>query len=106
MVLLPPSPWMADNVSLTQLKFGSYDAVAHFNIGKRSYILIYQRLGMIPGRYMTKQCSEINKKRLYFGTLKSNVEVCKRRKVISVHKKSAIDKSENIEGTLYEPGVF
>ena len=41
-------------VSLTQLRFGTYDAVAHFNIGMRSSIMIYGQLEMKPGRYMVK----------------------------------------------------
>ena len=47
-------------VSLTQLKFGTYDAVVNFNIGRKSSVLIYEKLGMIPGRYMTKGCQNLN----------------------------------------------
>ena len=40
-------------VSLIHLKFGSYDAVSHFNIGKKNSVLIFEKLNMIPGRYLT-----------------------------------------------------
>ena len=44
----------AKYVSLKQLQFGTYDAIAHFNIGRKNSSLILEKLGMIPGRYMTK----------------------------------------------------
>ena len=63
-------------VSLTSLKFGSYDAVAHFNIGKKSSILIFEKLGMVPGRYMVKNCNIINRKRLLQNTSQVNESGC------------------------------
>jgi hypothetical protein len=50
--------------SLTQLIFGAYAAVAYFNMGKISSIVIYERHS-----YTMKQCA-VNSKRLFFGTLK------------------------------------
>ena len=35
-------------VSFEQLKFGVYDSVANFNIGRKSSILTYEKLDMIP----------------------------------------------------------
>ena len=93
-------------VSLTTSKFGTYDAVAHFNIGKKSSILIFENLGMIPGRYMTKGCSTINRKRLYFANKKSDEVVRKRRMIIRAQKKSKMDSHEQTEGTVYGPGEF
>ena len=37
-------------VSLKQLEFGVYDAVANFNIGRKASVLIFEKLNMIPGR--------------------------------------------------------
>ena len=93
-------------VSLTNLRLGTYDAVAHFNMGKKSSILIYEKLSMVPGRYMTKHCSSINKKRLFNANYKGSNKVCKRRKVLRGQKKSTMDKQENLEGEIYAPGAF
>jgi len=93
-------------VSLTTSKFGTYDAVAHFNIGRKSSVLIFENLGMIPGRYMTKGCSTINRKRLYFTNKKSDEVVRKRRKIIRAQKKRKMDSQEQTEGTVYGPGEF
>ena len=45
--------------------FGVFDAVANFNIGRKASILIYEKLSMIPGSYMLKGCSTLNKKRIF-----------------------------------------
>ena len=55
------------NVALPSMKLGTYDAIAHFNIGKKSSCLIYEKLAIIPGRYTTKHCANLNRKRLYFA---------------------------------------
>ena len=57
------------DVALPSLKLGTYDAIAHFNIGKKSSCLIYEKLGMIPGHYTTKHCANINRKRLFFASI-------------------------------------
>ena len=93
-------------VSLTQLKFGSYDAVSHFNIGKKSSVHLFEKLNMIPGRYLTKQCANINRKRLFGSVYKASDDARKRRKILRGAKKSRMDKNEATEGTLYEPGGF
>ena len=93
-------------VSLTQLRFGSYDAVAHFNIGQKSSLLIYEKLKMIPGRYMTKQCSNINRKRLFHSNYKSSEKARKRRKILRGAVKSGMDINEQTEGNIYEAGGF
>ena len=64
------------------MRFGTFDAVAHFNIGRKSTILIYEKLGMIPGRYTSKQFQTFNQKRLYFGKYKSSDKERTRRKVL------------------------
>ena len=49
-------------VSLKQFEFGVYDDVANFNIGRKASILIFEKLGMIPGKYTLKGCFTLNKK--------------------------------------------
>ena len=44
-------------VSLQTFKFGVFDAVDHFNICAKAAVLVFEKLGMIPGRYMTKSCA-------------------------------------------------
>ena len=40
-------------VSRTQLEFAVNDAVTNFNIGRKSSVVIFENLRMIPGRYHT-----------------------------------------------------
>lgn len=93
-------------VSLTQLKFGSFDAVAHFNIGMKSSILVFEKLKMVPGRYMTKQCSNLNLRRLSRSLYKKSEPVRKRRKMLRGAVKSGMDINEHVEGKVYEAGGF
>ena len=67
----------ATYVSMKHLQLGTYDAVAHFNIGRKSSCLIYEKLGVIQGRYTTKQCQNLNRKRLYHAKYKSSECTCK-----------------------------
>jgi hypothetical protein len=93
-------------VSLTQFRFGVFDAVATFNIGRKASVLIFEKLSMIPGRYCTKGCANINRKRLFNSSYKNKESSKKRRKVIRGQSKSKSDKTEQKEGSLYEPGAF
>lgn len=85
------------NVSLIQLKFGSYNAVAHYNIDRKSSVLIYQRLGMIPGCYMTKQYDNKNKKELFSARHKPSKPARKRRNILRGWKKAGMDNTEDKE---------
>ena len=67
----------ASNMKLLQL--GTYDAIANFNIGRKSSCLVFEKLGMIPGRYTTKLCQILNKKRLYHSVCKSTEKAKKCR---------------------------
>ena len=44
---LPPK---SRYTSFKPLQFGVYDAVASFNIGRKASVLIFEELGMIPGK--------------------------------------------------------
>ena len=50
-------------VSLTQLELGVYDAVANFNIGKKAYVLIYEKMNLILGKFALQGCDKINHRR-------------------------------------------
>ena len=93
-------------VSFLQLQFGVYDAVANFNIGRKASVLIYEKLGLIPGYYTLKGCSTQNKKRLFHSGYKNKLLSKKRRKVIRGTTKRKEDVDVDNEGTLYEPGGF
>ena len=93
-------------VSLTQLQLGVYDAVANFNIGRKASVLIYEKLGMIPGTYTLKGCSNLNKKRLFNAKYKANEHNKKRRKKLRAKKMGKMDKDLETEGVLYEAGGF
>ena len=93
-------------VSLNQLRLGSYDAIAHFNIGKQSSIRIFKQLNMEPGRYMTKQCSSLNRKRLFRSSYGAKESVKKRRKIIRGLKKTGMDQTDEIEGEVYKAGEY
>ena len=47
-------------VLFTQFQIGVFDAIAHFNIGKKFLLLIYEKLGMKPGYFTTIGCSKLN----------------------------------------------
>ena len=61
---------------------------------------------MTTGRYMTKQCSEFNRKRLFRSVYKSSDRVRKRCKILRGAVKSGIDINEENEGKIYEAGGF
>ena len=88
-------------VSLTQLRYGTYDAVSNFNIGRKSSVLTYEKLHMIPGRYTTKGCKIRNNKRLFMAAYKNTETAKKRRKVIRGKSKTTLDLNIEKEGSLY-----
>ena len=46
------------------LEFGMYDAIAHFNMGSQTVILVYEALGIESGKYTREGCKFINAKRI------------------------------------------
>ena len=52
--------------SLVQLELGVYDAIANFNIGRKASVLIYEKLGVCPGKNMLCGSKRLNRKRLVF----------------------------------------
>lgn len=92
--------------SHTQLEFGVYDAIANFNIGHKSSVLVYEELGFCPGSYSLKGCHNQNKKRLYHSNYKSSTPVKKRRKILRARRKGREDKNSEQEGKVYGAGNF
>ena len=91
---------------MEQLQFGLYDAVANFNVGRKATVLIYEKLGIVPGRYLIDGCRNKNRKRLYHANYKHQEPMKKQRKVIRGAKKQKQDNNKFSEGKLYEAGGF
>ena len=91
-------------ISLAQLEFGVYDAVANFNIGRKASVLIYEQLDMIPGVSTLDGCNYLNSKRLSRSTYKNTDSNKLRRKILRGKKLQKADKDLEVEGELYIPG--
>ena len=93
-------------VGLDLLHFCVFDAVAHFNIGWKATVLIFEKLSVIPGRYCTKGFDSFSKKRLFNASYKSSEKAKKRKKILRGLSKSKGDKIGQKEGVVYEAGAF
>ncbi|MBX9702962.1 MAG: hypothetical protein K2X39_02290, partial [Silvanigrellaceae bacterium] len=93
-------------VSLTLLKFGVYDAVANFNIGMKSSILIYEKLNMVPGFYTIKGSNDINKTRIKWSIYKLKPDNKLHRQKLRAKKLKKSDKVSEKESKTYEAGGF
>ena len=92
--------------SLSRLKFGVYDAVGHFNMGMKSSVLIFEKLSMIPGNYMSKGCSRINEKRIRKCLYRNDKRNKLKRQSLRAKKHKTIDKTNETEPPMYVPGGF
>lgn len=88
-------------VSFAQLKFGVYDAVANFNIGKKASVLIIEKLNMVPGENMLKGCRTANKRRLFHSSYKSLETSKKRRKIIRGKKNLLMIITKKMRGLFW-----
>ena len=80
--------------SLTQLQFGAFDAVAHFNICRPASVLVLEKMNFRPGNYLLEGCRQINQKRLHLARNKNTERAKKCRQVIrGKKKKSRFDKT-------------
>ena len=68
-------------VSFTPLQFGVYDVVANFNIGRKASVLIFEKLGIIPGKYNLTGCQKLDQKRLSASSYKNLDSTKTRRKI-------------------------
>ena len=93
-------------VSLTHLQFGTFDAAAHFNIGRQASVLVLEKMNLRPAKYLLEGCRKINQKRLYLAIYKNTERAKKRRQVIRGKKKSRYDKFIEKEQNPYQAGAF
>ena len=84
----------------------SMDVVANFNISRKARLLIFEKLGMIPGKYTVTGCQKLNQKRLSTSTYKNLGSTKKHRKIRRGKAKGHVDKNEKKEGKSYEAGAF
>ena len=94
------------HVGLDILSVGVYDAVAHFNYGKKAAIDIIELLKIDPGVHMTNSCRTVNTRRKLSSIYRMSEKLKKRRKILRHSKKKTQDKNIDIEGPTYEPGGF
>ena len=88
------------------MHIAAYDAVAHFNIGNKATLLIFDGMQMNRGYYTTLGCQDDNNYRLKNASRKSGDRYRMRRKLLRGKKKSKGDKTSEIEGLLYGAGSF
>ena len=98
--------WCSCSHIESKLCYGVYDAVSHFNYGKKAALDTIRLLDIDPGIYMTKSCGSINKKRKHQSIYKTLSPQKKRRKILRHSSKKRNDKVVEQEGTSYEAGGF
>ena len=93
-------------VGLDQFELGVFDAVAHFNIGGKAAIRIYEKLGMSPGINTINGCQLLNIQRLNNAGRKTRETVKVRRRYLRGIRKSKGDKHKQAEKSTYSAGGF
>ena len=88
------------------LEFGLYDAIAHFNMGAKTVLLVYEALGIPTRLYTQRGCQYLDSERIYKAHYKDQHESKKRRKVLRGKKKRKEDKKQQSEGVTYARGQF
>ena len=93
-------------VGLTQFELGIYDAVAHFNIGSKAAIKVYEYLGLQPGVNTLAGCNVLNNDRLKNAARKASDKVKVRHRFLRGTRKSKGDKDKQKEKNTYSAGGF
>ena len=93
-------------VGIGVFRFGIYDAISVFNIGRLATLKIFQSCVINSGYYTTIGCKVQNRRRLYHAGYKAQSGKKKPMKIIRGQKKSKIEKISQKEKVLYEPGGF
>ena len=88
------------------LNFGTYDAVAHFNLGNKAAVNIFEELDLVPGHFFEESIGKADRLRVKKAEHRNTPEVKKRRKILRGQKKKKEDKNKEKEGTTYEAGAF
>jgi len=69
---------------LDQFKSGVYDVMAHFNIGAKTVLKIYDRLGLDPGIFTINGCSQTNRSQLKKAGRKNLLNTKTQRNIVCV----------------------
>ena len=93
-------------VGFDQFKFGLYDAVGIFNIGRKATLLSFDKLNIEHGKYTVEGCYSQNSMRLYHSKYKNAALTKTRRKIIRGNKKLKTDTLLEQEGPTYGAGEF
>ena len=94
-------------VTLPNLEFDIYDALANFNIGIKASLLIYEKFNFAPGAHMLRGgCNKYNIKRVNLANQRITPKNRLRRQVLRAKKMTKSDKLLEREGDLYIPGGF
>ena len=88
------------------LKFGLFDAVAHFNVGAQTVLQLYGALGIPSGKYTEEGCKMLDAEHAYNALYKGEEQNKKQRKVLRGKKKRKEDKNKQSEGVTYATGQF
>ena len=88
------------------LELGMYDAIAHFNMGSKTVLKLFELLDIAPGKYTEEGCKLSDKDRVRGAEYKERDASKKRRKVLRGRKKRKEDKKVQAEGTTYAAGGF
>jgi len=62
------------NVSLKTFEFAIYDAVAVFNVGRKSALDIYKLMNIDPGKYTEYGCQMLNRPCVSKGNLQRDAD--------------------------------
>ena len=84
-------------VALSQLELGVYDAVVAFNIGMKSSVLIFEKLGMILVFHLVKGCQSLNLNIQTFVDVKLQKTLRKLRNLENVCVEESIEKLINLK---------
>ena len=93
-------------VGYDQLQLGVYDAISHFNIGKKASIEVYQALNIDTGPYMMIFCSALNRRWLYPWRNQKQKRNKRSPQGIALNKKNKEDNDVENEGVTYGTGEF
>lgn len=93
-------------VGKQQFEIGVYDAVAHFNVGSKAAVLIYEKLGMRPGMHMLQGSVTKDVNRIENSKRQSTEAKKLRRRYLRASKKHSTDKNKAKEGKVYGAGAF
>ena len=95
-----------ESFNATILKLGVYDAIANFNIGKMSVILVLENMKIVPGYYTLLGCKKENKPRLFIAGYRNKPSTQKCLKIIRGMIKSKEDQDWSWSNSVWTWGVL